>query len=159
MCFGWSGMWLSPASPSHPKKYTGNSFNFGKVPNPYFEKFQVNLVGCSAAVVGTSQHPEKSIPAIVLILERSVGGFEKFKCVLVGLGYGCHRHLPATQKKYTGNSFNFGKVPNPYFEKFQVNLVGCSAAVVGTSQHPEKSIPAIVLKSERSLTHILRNFK
>jgi len=143
-------------------------------------------------------HPEKSIPAKVLKSERSLTHIlRNFRCMRL-LWRGCHRHLPATgkkytgksfkiwkvrggfweiqvcfgwsgmwlspaspshPKKYTGNSFNFGKVPNPYFEKFQVNLVGCSAAVVGTSQHPEKSIPAIVLKSERSLTHILRNFK
>jgi len=65
---------MPPAPHSLPKKYTGNSFKFGKVPNPYFEKFQVNKVGCGVAVVGTSQPPRKSIPAIVLNLERSVGG-------------------------------------------------------------------------------------
>ena len=72
---------MPPAPHSLPKKYTGNSFKFGKVPNPYFEKFQVNKVGCGVAVVGTSQPPRKSIPAIVLNLERSVGGLRNFKCV------------------------------------------------------------------------------
>jgi len=85
--------------PASQKKYTGNSFNFGKVPNPYFEKFQVNAVGCGVAVTGISQPPRKSIPAIVLNLERSVGGFEKFKCVYGAAVAWLPPASPSLQKK------------------------------------------------------------
>jgi len=84
-------------------------------------------------VVGTSQPPEKSIPAKVLNLERSVGGFEKIKCVLVGPGSGCHIHL-ADMRVWLGS--------------------GCGRHFPAT----RKSIPAIVLKSERSVGGF-ENFK
>jgi len=97
--------WLSPASPSTQKKYTGKSFKFGKVPNPSFEKFQVYEGCCGVAVTGISQPSEKSIPAIVLNLERSLTHIlRNFKLILVSAKW----MPPAShslQKKYTGNSF------------------------------------------------------
>ena len=74
----------------------------------------MNGVGCGVAVVGISQPHRKSIPAIVLILERSVGVLRISSVFMVMLWRGCGGHLTAAQKKYTGNSFKFGKVCGGY---------------------------------------------
>ena len=95
----------------------------------------VVVVCCAVDATGTSQLPEKSIPAKVLKSERSLAHIlRNFQVNEVGPGSGCDIHLadmtrlagewmppasPSPQKKYTGNSFKFGKVRGG-FENFQV---------------------------------------
>ena len=89
--------------------------------------------GCSRHLTAAT----KKAPAKVLKLERSVGSFENFKCVLVMLGSGCHRRFPAAPKKAPAKVLKLER-SGGCLRIFECVLSTCEVDVVGTSQPPQK---------------------